>query len=75
MEFYQELLPLEAEFADLGPGERVDLGAVLEDENPEVGHGKVQGDTLMVLGKCQYFIPGQTVLSHSTGFCICHIYM
>ena len=50
MEFYQELLPLEAEFADLGPGERVDLGAVLEDENPEVSHRKVQGDALMVLG-------------------------
>ena len=50
MEFYQELLPLEAEFADLCPGERVDLGAVLEDENPEVCHRKVQGDTLMVLG-------------------------
>ena len=50
MEFYQELLPLEAEFADLCPGERVDLGAVLEDENPEVGHSQVQGDTLMVLG-------------------------
>ena len=50
MEFYQELLPLEAEFADLCPGERVDLGAVLEDKNPEMSHRKVQGDTLMVLG-------------------------
>ena len=50
MEFYQELLPLEAEFADLCPGERVDLGAVLEDENPKMRHRKVQGDTLMVLG-------------------------
>ena len=50
MEFYQELLPLEAEFADLCPGERVDLGAVLEDEDPEVSHRKIQGDTLMVLG-------------------------
>ena len=64
MEFYQELLPLEAEFADLGPGERVDLGAVLEDENPEVCHRQVQGDTLMVLGYCHSFIPGQTVLFH-----------
>ena len=49
MEFYQELLPLETELADLRPGERVDLGAVLEDENPEVSHRQVQGDTLMVL--------------------------
>ena len=37
----QELLPLEAELADLRPGEGVNLGAVLEDEHPEVGHGQV----------------------------------
>ena len=30
MEFYQELLPLETELADLRPGERVDLRAILK---------------------------------------------
>ena len=30
MEFYQELLPLETELADLRPGEGVDLGAILK---------------------------------------------
>ena len=49
MELYQELLPLEAELAYLGPGEGVDLGAVLEDENTKVGDCKVQGDSLVVL--------------------------
>ena len=30
MEFYQELLSLETELADLRPGEGVDLGAILK---------------------------------------------
>ena len=49
MKFYQELFPLEAELPDLGPGEGVDLGEVLEDEDPHVGHRQAQAHTLVVL--------------------------
>lgn len=45
----EELPPLEAQLAYLGPGEGVDLGEVLEHQHPKVGHCKVQGNTLVVL--------------------------
>ncbi len=38
VKLYQELFPLEAELPDLGPGEGVDLGEVLEDEDPHASH-------------------------------------
>ena len=49
VELDQELLPLEAELADLGPGECVDLGAGLEHEDPQVRHRQGEGHTLVVL--------------------------
>ena len=47
----QVFLPLETEFPDLGPGEGVDLGVVLEDQDPALSHGQVQGHTFVVLYK------------------------
>jgi hypothetical protein len=49
VEFYEELFPLEAELPDLGPGEGVDLGEVLEDEDAHARHRQVQAHTLVVL--------------------------
>ena len=49
MQLDEELLPLEAELADLCPGEGVYLGAVLEDEHSKMGHGQVQRNSLVVL--------------------------
>lgn len=49
MEFDKELLSLEAQLPNLGPGERVDLCQILEDENPHVGHGKMKWYSLMIL--------------------------
>ena len=49
MELYQELFSLEAEFSNFRPGECVDLGGGLEDEDAEVSHGQGEGDTFMVL--------------------------
>jgi hypothetical protein len=49
MEFDEELFPLEAELPDLGPGEGVDLGEVLEDEDAHARHRQVQDHTLVVL--------------------------
>ena len=49
MQLDEELLPLEADLPDLGPGEAVDLGHVLEDQDPGVGDGQVQGDAIVVL--------------------------
>jgi hypothetical protein len=54
MKFDEELFPLEAELPDLGPGEGVDLGEVLEDEHAHVGHSKVQAHPLVVLQQHQY---------------------
>ena len=49
MQLDEELLPLEAELPDLGPGEGVDLAKVLEDEHARVGHSQVERDAVMVL--------------------------
>ncbi len=49
MEFYEELFSLKAELSDLGPGEGVDLGEVLEDEHAHARHSQVQAHTLVVL--------------------------
>ncbi len=45
------LLALEAQLADLGPRERVDLGVVLEDEEAHVGHAQVELHALVVFGR------------------------
>lgn len=45
----QKLLPLEAQLPDLGPGEGVDFGEVLEDQDSEVGNCEIQRDALVVL--------------------------
>ena len=62
VELDQELLPLEAELADLGPGECVDLGAGLEHEDPQVRHRQGQGHTLVVLQQAH----AELQLWHST---------
>ena len=49
MKFDEVLLPLEAELPDLRPGEGVDLGVVLEDQDAHVGHCQVQGNSLVIL--------------------------
>ena len=49
MEFYQELFPLEAEFPNLCPGEGVDLGEALEDQNSKVSNSKAESDAFMIL--------------------------
>jgi hypothetical protein len=51
MKFDEILLPLEAELPDLCPGEGVDLGVVLEDQDAHVSHRQVQGNPLVVLKK------------------------
>ena len=38
VKLYQKLFPLEAEFSNFGPGEGVDLGGTLEDQNTKVSH-------------------------------------
>ena len=45
----EELLPLEAEFPNLGPGEGVDLGTGLKHEYTKVGHRQAKGHSLVVL--------------------------
>lgn len=62
VELDQELLPLEAELADLGPGECVDLGAGLEHEDPQVRHRQGEGHTLVVLQQAH----AELQLWHST---------
>ena len=49
VKFYQELFPLEAQFSNFGPGEGVDLGGALEDQNTEVGHRQAKSDAFVVL--------------------------
>ena len=49
MKLYQKLFPLEAEFSNFGPGEGVDLGGALEDQNTEVGHRQAKSDAFVVL--------------------------
>ena len=51
MQFDEELLPLEAELPDLGPGEGVDLGAGLEHQNTSMRHSQAQSHALVVLYK------------------------
>jgi hypothetical protein len=51
MQLDEELLALEAELPDLGPGEGVDLAEVLEDQHAQVSHGQVQGNALVILWK------------------------
>ena len=62
VELDQELLPLEAELAHLGPGECVDLGAGLEHEDPQVRHRQGEGHTLVVLQQAH----AELQLWHST---------
>ena len=49
MKFDEVLLPLEAELPDLRPGEGVDLGVVLEDQDAHMDYGKVQGYSFVIL--------------------------
>lgn len=49
MQFDEKSFPLEAQLSDFGPGKRVDLREVLEDDHPEVGHRQVEGHALVVL--------------------------
>ena len=49
MKFYQELFPLEAQFSNFRPGEGVDLGVTLEDQNTKVSHRQTQADAFVIL--------------------------
>ena len=49
VKFYQELFPLEAQFSNFGPGEGVDLGGALEDQNTKVSHRQAQSDAFVIL--------------------------
>ena len=49
MELDEELASLEAQLADFRPRKRVDLGAVLKDEDAEVRHGQRKWHSLVVL--------------------------
>ena len=49
VQFDEELFALEAEFADLGPGKGVYLGHALKHQDPQVGHGQVEGHSFVVL--------------------------
>lgn len=50
LQFDEEFLPFEAQLANLRPGERVDFGDVLKDENAHVSNGQVQRNLLVILG-------------------------
>ncbi len=54
MQLHQELLATEAELADLCPGEGVDLGVALKDEDAHVGDGQVELHALVVLGRVHH---------------------
>ena len=49
VQLYEKLFPLEAQLANFCPGKCVDFRKVLEDDNPDVNNGQIQGDSLMVL--------------------------
>ena len=54
MQLHQELLATKAELADLCPGEGVDLGVALKDEDAHVGDGQVELHALVVLGRVHH---------------------
>jgi len=67
MKLDEELLPLEAQLADLGPREAVDLGEVLKDEDAHVGHSQIQRNSVVVLKSGESLSGGETFalfLSH-----------
>ena len=49
VELDEELASLEAQLADFRPRKRVDLGAVLKDEDAEMRHGQRERHSLVVL--------------------------
>jgi len=49
VQFDEKFLASEAEFADLGPRERVDFRLILEDKNSHVGDGQLQSHALVIL--------------------------
>jgi hypothetical protein len=55
VEFDEEFLAFEGEFAYFGPGECVDFGQVLKDEYAHVGHRQVEEDAFVVFGRVHYY--------------------
>ena len=51
MKFCEELFPFEAELSNLGPRKGVDFRKVLEDQDPGVNDGEIQGNSFMILNK------------------------
>lgn len=51
MQLNQKFFPLEGNFPDFRPRERVDPGDALKDSKSHVGHRQIEGNSLVVLGR------------------------
>lgn len=58
VKFDEELLPLEAKLSDFRPGERVDLGGVLEDNDAHMSDSQIQRQAFVILQNVGQHVKG-----------------